>query len=120
MARIERFTSRIEAEMACAMLTANGIDARVSADDAGGVHPEIPFGIGGTAVVVPDDQLEEARELLDEVAAVVTDRRSQGAAVVDEDTLPSPSSPSRVLIAAVVVAVIAFTVIAGAIRMLGG
>lgn len=66
MARIERFTSRAQADMACGMLRANGFDARVSGDDAGGVHPDIPFGIGGTAVIVPDDELEGAVELLDE------------------------------------------------------
>jgi hypothetical protein len=65
VARIDRFTSRMQAEMACGLLQANGFQARVSADDAGGVHPDIPFGIGGTAVVVPDAEYEEAIALLD-------------------------------------------------------
>lgn len=68
MARIERFTSRVQAEVACGWLTAQGIDARVSSDDANGAHPDIPFGIGGTAIVVPDGQLAEASSLLDEQA----------------------------------------------------
>lgn len=69
MARIERFTSRVQAEVACGWLTEQGIDARVSSDDANGVHPDIPFGIGGTAVIVADEQLEQAKALLDEQAA---------------------------------------------------
>lgn len=67
MARIDRFTTRTQAELAAGFLHAHGFDARVSADDAGGVRPEIAFGIGGTVVVVPDHQLEEALALLDAV-----------------------------------------------------
>jgi hypothetical protein len=66
MARIQRFTSRVQADLACAMLRSNGVDARVSSDDAGGLHPDIPFGIGGTVVVVPDEDLVLATALLDE------------------------------------------------------
>lgn len=66
MARIERFTSRMQAEMARSVLETNGISAYVSGDDAGGLHPELPYGIGGTAVVVDDDRYEEAIALLDE------------------------------------------------------
>jgi hypothetical protein len=65
VARIDRFTSRQHAEMACGLLRAHGIEARVSADDAGGVHPDIPFGIGGTAVVVMDEDYDDAIALLD-------------------------------------------------------
>jgi hypothetical protein len=68
MARIDRFTSRVQAELARGLLTANGFDAIVLADDAGGNRPEISFGIGGTVVVVPDHQLEAALALLDTVA----------------------------------------------------
>jgi hypothetical protein len=66
MARIERFTSRTEAELACGLLRAHGISSYVSVDDAGGVRPDIPFGIGGTAVVVADGELERALALLDD------------------------------------------------------
>lgn len=65
-ARIDRFTSRVDADVACAMLQARGIAARLSGDDGGGIHPDIPFGIGGTTVVVPRDQYDEAIALLDE------------------------------------------------------
>lgn len=64
MGRIEQFTSRTDAELARAALVDAGIPAYVAGDDAGGLHPELPFGIGGTAVVVPDEHDEEARRLL--------------------------------------------------------
>lgn len=66
MIRIERFTSRTDAEMARSVLEANGIEAYVSGDDAGGLHPELPYGIGGTAVVVADGRYADAIALLDE------------------------------------------------------
>jgi len=65
MARIERFMSRTEADLARTVLEDAGIPAYVSGDDAGGLHPEIPFGVGGTAVVVPDDRHREACDVLD-------------------------------------------------------
>ncbi|MEX2626544.1 MAG: DUF2007 domain-containing protein [Ilumatobacteraceae bacterium] len=64
--RIDRFTSRTEAELARAVLESNGIEAYVSGDDAGGLHPELPYGIGGTAVVVHEDRYAEAIALLDD------------------------------------------------------
>ncbi|GGI06466.1 putative signal transducing protein [Egicoccus halophilus] len=66
MARIQRFTSRTEAELARSALESEGIAAYVSGDDAGGLHPEIPYGVGGTAVVVPDEDHARALALLDE------------------------------------------------------
>jgi len=65
MGRIDRFTSRVDAELARSSLEAAGIPTSVAGDDLGGLHPEIPFGIGGTAVVVPDDRHSEARAVLD-------------------------------------------------------
>jgi hypothetical protein len=64
--RIERFASRADAELARSVLEANGIPAYVSGDDAGGLHPEIPYGIGGTAVVVPEERYADAIALLDD------------------------------------------------------
>jgi hypothetical protein len=65
MTRIERFASRTHAELARTVLVTAGIPAYVSGDDAGGLHPEIPYGIGGTAVVVPDERYAEAIAVLD-------------------------------------------------------
>jgi hypothetical protein len=66
VARIQRFTNRAQAEVACGLLAAHGIDAYVSSDDAGGNHPHLAYGFSGTAIVVPDDQLEDATSLLDD------------------------------------------------------
>ena len=68
VARIQRFSSRVDAEVAASMLKARGIDARVVNDDTGGMHPNLAFGHGGSEVVVPDEQLEEATALLDEAS----------------------------------------------------
>ncbi|TVP64110.1 MAG: DUF2007 domain-containing protein [Nitriliruptor sp.] len=77
VARIQRFSSRVDAEVAASMLNACGIDARVVNDDTGGMHPNLAFGHGGSEVVVPDEQLEEATALLDDAGdgrAVATSR----------------------------------------------
>ena len=66
MARIRRFSSRVDAEVAASMLNARGIEALVVNDDTGGMHPNLAFGHGGSEVVVPDEQLEEATALLDD------------------------------------------------------
>lgn len=71
MARIERFTTRTEAEMARGLLEAHGIAARVVADDAGGNRPDIAYGIGGTVVEVLDEDLHEALEVLDAPAGPI-------------------------------------------------
>jgi len=73
VARIRRFTSRVEAEMAASMLSAHGIDAAVRNDDSGGMHPNLAYGIGGSEIIVPDEQLEEANTLLDTEADVFVD-----------------------------------------------
>ena len=65
MARIERFVSRADADLACGLLRSHGINAYVSGDDAGGMRPDIAFGIGGTALVVDDADLDDALTLLD-------------------------------------------------------
>ncbi len=65
MARIDRFASRVDADLACGLLQTHGIDAYVMSDDAGGTRPDIAFGIGGTVVVVPDEDLATALELLE-------------------------------------------------------
>jgi hypothetical protein len=88
--RIERFSSRADAELARTVLEDAGIPAYVSGDDAGGLHPEIPYGIGGTAVVVPDDRYAEAIAVLDDELgeAVLTDAELERAALAAEPVDP--------------------------------
>ena len=67
MALVGSFPSRSAAELAAGMLRARGLRAVVSADDAGGIVPNVALGQGGWALSVADDDLEEAVALLDQV-----------------------------------------------------
>lgn len=87
MARIRRFTSRVDAEVAVSMLRAHGLQARAVHDDTGGMHPNLAFGQGGSEVVVPDEELGAATELLDAAATTISVARppDEGPAVVALD-----------------------------------
>jgi hypothetical protein len=67
--RVGRFASRGEAHVARAMLSEHGIEADVDADDAAGLHPELSLATGGISLSVAVEDLDEARELLDDVPA---------------------------------------------------
>lgn len=96
MARIRRFSSRVDAEMAASMLLANGIDARVMNDDSGGMHPNLAFGLGTSEVIVPDDQLQDATALLD---------TAQGSGEVGPDEATHPGARLWVRAGAVLVVI---------------
>jgi hypothetical protein len=97
MTRIERFASRTHAELARTVLEDAGVPAYVSGDDAGGLHPEIPYGIGGTAVVVPDDRYEQAIAILDAELGEgpVDDAELEAAALAAAPADPSATGPGR-------------------------
>lgn len=69
--RVGRFLTRAEADVARSMLEANGVQAVVLADDASGVHPAAHYGYGGVALGVHPDDVDEVRELLDDVDAPI-------------------------------------------------
>jgi len=56
--------SRTEAELIVGMLRSNGLRAAVSADDAGGVEPQLQ--LQGVRVLVASDDEAAARQLLAE------------------------------------------------------
>jgi Putative prokaryotic signal transducing protein len=58
-------SSTVEAQLIAGMLEANGITARVSADDAGGQEPQWQL-TDGVRVIVASDDLAEARRLISE------------------------------------------------------
>ncbi len=62
---IKVFESRMEAEMAQGVLAAEGIEARVLSDDAGGLYPAILLGTGGARLMVNQVAVDEATELLE-------------------------------------------------------
>ena len=61
------FTSRTEAEVARAMLSEHGVEARIVVDDVAGLHPELSLATGGVRLEVEAPDAEEARELLGDV-----------------------------------------------------
>lgn len=69
MPTFRSFPSRVEADVAASYLRAQGFDVSVFNDDAGGLHPQLAFGAGGSRIAVPDEQVDEARALLDAVDA---------------------------------------------------
>ena len=62
---IKTYATRMDAELAKAVLEANGVPAMVSADDLGGWFPgmPLPYG-GGVRLLVPKEHVEEAAEVL--------------------------------------------------------
>jgi glutamate-5-semialdehyde dehydrogenase len=60
---LEKFFSRIEAEMAAGLLESEGIETLVLADDAGGTYPMLQFVRGVRLMVAPEDEAQ-AREIL--------------------------------------------------------
>ena len=60
---VESFSSHELAEAAVSLLRSEGVDAVMSADDAGGELPNLDLA-GGVRVLVPSASLEFARELL--------------------------------------------------------
>lgn len=66
MDRIEvaRFTTLPEAELATALLRRHAIDANVADREMANTMPHLQTALGGLRVVVPDDQVAHAREIL--------------------------------------------------------
>ena len=65
---LETFPNRIEAEMAAGLLEAEGIEAWVMADDAGGTYPMLQF-VRGVRLMVAQEDEARAREILAAMAA---------------------------------------------------
>lgn len=65
MAVVRVFNNEIEAEMAMSALEAAGIEAAMRRDDCGGVQPAMGL-TGGVQVIVDDEDLEFATDVLDD------------------------------------------------------
>lgn len=65
---VKTFPDHLEADLAKQLLEANGITASVSADDAGGMRPDLAFTSGGVKLFVLDQNADKALELLKEDA----------------------------------------------------
>jgi hypothetical protein len=60
---LETYPNRIEAEMAAGLLSSEGIEVLVRADDAGGAYPMLQFVRGVKLMVAAEDEAQ-AREIL--------------------------------------------------------
>jgi hypothetical protein len=60
---VEKFSTRMEAELAAGLLEAEGIHTFISADDAGGAYPPLQYIRGVRLIVFPEDEVR-AREIL--------------------------------------------------------
>ncbi len=60
---LETFPNRILAELAAGMLEAEGIEALIMADDAGGTYPALQF-VRGVRLLVAQEDEARAREIL--------------------------------------------------------
>ena len=61
---IERFLDPWEAHVVKARLVAEGIDASVSNDQLSMIEWPISYALGGTALAVPEEDVERARDVL--------------------------------------------------------
>ena len=62
---VHAFPSQSEAEIAKTALESAGIDAMIKADTAGGMRPHLAWSGGGFQVLVREDDMAEAREVLE-------------------------------------------------------
>ena len=65
---VHAFGSEPEAELAKNALEAAGIDAIIQADTAGGMRPHIAWSSGGFKVLVREEDVTAAREILESPA----------------------------------------------------
>jgi len=61
---IKTYSNRHEAELAKSFLLANGVNAVVSGDDYGGIHPALSF-TTGIRLLVDKKDVEKAERILD-------------------------------------------------------
>lgn len=59
---IKTYSSRHEAELAKGFLAANGVNAVVSGDDYGGIHPGLSFSTG-VRLSVKEEDVEKAKRI---------------------------------------------------------
>lgn len=92
---VARFDSRVSAELARSVLVDAGLDAHLSADDAGGLHPELSLVTGGVTLAVPAEDVEVAQALLTVPEGPGDDPRQPEPAGGATGTASPPSGSSR-------------------------
>ena len=61
---IKTCNNRIEAELDKSFLDSQGIQSMISADDAGGLRPDLLWATGGVRLLVKQEDAERALEML--------------------------------------------------------
>ena len=61
---IKTYNSRLEAELAKGLLDSHDIQAMISADDAGGLRPDMLWGTGGVRLLVKREDAQNALDVL--------------------------------------------------------
>lgn len=85
---VARFASLPEAEAVAALLRTHGIAARLPDSQTLGAAAHLQFALGGVRVVVPDDQIVQARDLVQRA------RRGEFA-MIDSDIDDADDEPDR-------------------------
>jgi hypothetical protein len=65
---VQTFNNRAEADIAASALDAAGIDAMIRADDGGSMRPAMAWAGVGFELIVREDDMEAAREILEHEA----------------------------------------------------
>lgn len=61
---VSTFLYRHQADHAKGLLEDQGIESMVSADDCGGIRPNLSFGTGGVRIFVNKEDYKKAKEIL--------------------------------------------------------
>ena len=61
---IRSFSQRHEAELAKGLLSEQGIEAIIQADDCGGMRPHLTLGTAGVQLLIKREDVEKAKEIL--------------------------------------------------------
>ena len=61
---VKTYNNRLDAELDKSFLDSEGIQAMISADDAGGMRPDLLWATGGVRLLVKDEDAEKALGML--------------------------------------------------------
>jgi DNA-directed RNA polymerase subunit M/transcription elongation factor TFIIS len=93
MQTVARYLERTEAEVAVALLRAEGVPVHLADEEMTRLAWLYSIALGGTRLMVPDDRLEEARALLTDLSSQDADAPQPGAVdVTVDETCPACKS----------------------------
>ncbi len=61
---VKKYESRVNAEIGKKTLEIHGVRSQIQSDDAGGMRPDVGMASGGVNLLVQEDELQEAQNLL--------------------------------------------------------